>query len=67
MEEKRTTAEVVARSGVEIWAITSNVYLPKIGFDAVRRWRRVGENEWEERDEPWLVLKGKHGIRGEVR
>ena len=58
-----TTEDVRQRSGVEVWAITSNVYLPTIGFDAVRRWRRVGENEWVETDESWLVLKGQYGIQ----
>jgi hypothetical protein len=59
-----TTAEVMARSGVDVWKITSNVYLPKVGFDAVRRWRRIGDDEWEETDESWLVLKGRNGIKG---
>jgi hypothetical protein len=58
-----TTAEVEARSGVTVWRITSNVFLPKVGFDAVRRWRRIGEDAWEETDESWLVLKGRYGLK----
>lgn len=57
-----TTQQVRMRTGQWVPAYVSNVWMTTADSARAQRWKRVGDDEWEETEQRWMVLKGQYGM-----